>query len=437
MKKEIIFDYTLAKTWINEEELQQFVPELKRAHLCLHNHEGPGRAYTGWVDWPDQYDRSEFIRLLETAQQIRENADAFVVVGIGGSYLGARSAIELLCPAFLNQLPPAERGGPEIYFAGAGISSTYLDDLLRLLEHKQEIYLNVVSKSGTTLESALVFRALLAMLEKRYGKANVQKRIVVTTDQRQGALREMTIKQGFASFSIPDHIGGRYSVLTAVGLLPLGVAGVDLQQIIDGATKAYLLYSKESLEDNDAYLYAVIRNALYRKGKTMELLATYEPSFLQFTEWWKQLFGESEGKELKGLFPAGVNFTTDLHSLGQYIQEGPRSFFMTTLWVQRSRSESKVSSMEGNADGLDYLAGVSLHSINEKACRGTMLAHHDGGVPNLKITISEINPYSYGMLVYFFEKACGISGHLLGVNPFDQPGVEAYKEKVFALLRNR
>lgn len=436
MKNSIIFDYELAKSWIGEEDLQRFVPDLKQAHSYLHNNEGPGNAYTGWVDWPEQYDRSEFKRLSETAQMIRENADAFIVIGIGGSYLGARSAIELLRPAFFNQLPPAERKGPEIYFAGTGISSTYLDDLLRLLEQKQEIYINVISKSGTTLEPALAFRALRAMLEERYGEAGVQKRIIVTTDQHRGALREMALREGFTTFSVPDNIGGRYSVLTPVGLLPLAVAGIDLQQVMDGATKAYLLYGRERLEDNDAYLYAVIRNAFYRKGKTMELLAAYEPSFTQFIEWWKQLFGESEGKELKGLFPAGVNFTTDLHSLGQYIQEGLRSFFMTTLWVHKSRSKLTVRAMEGNADRLDYLTGQSMHSINDKACQGTMLAHYEGEVPNLKITVSEMNPYSYGMLVYFFEKACGISGHLLGVNPFDQPGVEAYKSKVFTLLRS-
>ncbi len=436
MKNHIVFDSELAKNWISEEELQQFLPKLKQAHSYLHNHEGPGGAYTGWVDWPEQYDRAELKRIVETAQQVREKADAFVVIGIGGSYLGARSAIELLCPAFFNQLPPEDRNGPEIYYAGKGISSTYLEDLLCLLEHKQEIYINVISKSGTTLEPALAFRTLRAMLEERYGKAGAQKRIVVTTDQQRGALREMALREGFTTFSVPDDIGGRYSVLTPVGLLPLAVAGIDLQQVMDGATKAYLLYGREKLEDNDAYLYAVIRNALYHKGKTMEIMAAYEPSFTQFIEWWKQLFGESEGKELKGLFPAGVSFTTDLHSLGQYIQEGLRNFFMTTLWVQRSRSELTVSSMAGDSDGLDYLTGQSIHSINEKACQGTMLAHYEGEVPNLKITVSEISPYSYGMLVYFFEKACGISGHLLGVNPFDQPGVEAYKKKVFTLLRS-
>jgi glucose-6-phosphate isomerase len=436
MKNTIAFDYELVKSWISEADLQQFAPELKQAHLNLHNNDGPGKDYTGWVDWPERYDRPEFKRLLETAQLIREKADAFIVIGIGGSYLGARSAIEMLRPAFNNQLPPAERQGPEIYFAGTGISATYLDDLLRLLEQKQEIYINVISKSGTTLEPALAFRALHAMLEERYGKADLQKRIIVTTDQHRGALREMALREGFTTFSVPDNIGGRYSVLTPVGLLPLAVAGIDLQQVMDGATKAYLLYGREKLEDNDAYLYAVIRNALYRKGKTMELLAAYEPSLIQFIEWWKQLFGESEGKELKGLFPAGVSFTTDLHSLGQYIQEGLRNFFMTTLWVQQSRSELTVRAMAGNADGLDYLAGQAMHSINDKACQGTMLAHNEGAVPNLKITVSEINPYSYGMLVYFFEKACGISGHLLGVNPFDQPGVEAYKSKVFTLLRS-
>ncbi len=438
MKKCIVFDYKLAENWIGEDDLLSFGPELKQAHFFLHHAKGPGSAYTGWVDWPAQYyELSEYKRLSETAQIIRESAAAFVVIGIGGSYLGARSAVEMLLPAFYNQLPAAERVGPEIYFAGNGISSAYLEDLLRLLDQKQEIYINIISKSGTTLEPALAFRALRAYLEERYGKADLQKRVIVTTDQHRGTLREMARREGFTAFCIPDNIGGRYSVLTPVGLLPLAVAGIDLQQVMDGAVNAYLLYGRERLEDNDAYLYAVIRNALYRKGKKMELLAVYEPSLVQFTEWWKQLFGESEGKDLKGLFPAGVCFTTDLHSLGQYIQEGLRSFFITTLWVHKSRSELAVRALEGNADGLGYLTGQSMHSINDKACKGTMLAHYEGDVPNLKITVSKMDPYTYGVLVYFFEKACAISGYLLGVNPFDQPGVEAYKSKVFALLRSQ
>jgi glucose-6-phosphate isomerase len=436
MNSELKFDYQLAEPWVSEGELAGLETELHKAHQYLHHRKGPGSEFTGWVDWPEQYERAEFGRVLEIAQGIRENADAFIVIGIGGSYLGARSAIDLLKPAFWNQLLPEDRKCPEIYFAGQGISASYLDSLLRLLDNKQEIYINVISKSGTTLEPALAFRILRRFLEERYGKKEAAKRIIVTTDERQGALRELAANQGFNTFTVPDNIGGRYSVLTSVGLLPLAVAGIDLHQVMDGATKAYLLYSREKYEDNDAYIYAAIRNILYRKGKTMEIFAAYEPSFIQFAEWLKQLFGESEGKEHKGIFPAAVNFTTDLHSLGQYIQEGLRNIFMTTIWVKEPALGLSVPALNDNLDGLEYLAGKTLHSINDQACRGTMLAHLEGGVPNLKLSAREINAYSYGMLVYFFEKACGISGYLLGVNPFNQPGVEAYKKKVFTLLRS-
>ncbi len=436
MNSELKFDYTLAEPWVSEADLAGLAPELNKAHRYLHQQEGLGSEYTGWVSWPERYDRPEFGRILETAQQIREIADAFIVIGIGGSYLGARSAIDLLQPVFRNQLPPEERKGPEIYFAGNGISAAYLDSLLRLLDHKREIYINIISKSGTTLEPALAFRILRRYLEERYGKEDARKRIIVTTDGTKGPLRELAVRENLTAFNVPDDIGGRYSVLTPVGLLPLAVAGIDLRQVMDGATKAYLAYSREKIEDNDAYIYAAIRNILYRKGRTMEILAAYEPSFIQFAEWLKQLFGESEGKEHQGLFPAAVNFTTDLHSLGQYIQEGLRNFFMTTLWVENSSSGLSVPALNDNSDGLDYLAGTRLHSINEQACRGTMLAHHEGGVPNLRLSIAKIDAFSYGMLVYFFEKACGMSGYLLGVNPFNQPGVEAYKNKVFTLLRS-
>jgi glucose-6-phosphate isomerase len=433
MEKKLMFSEQLAQRWINTTDLEKLHPLVKKAHLLLRNHQGAGAEYTGWIDWPEKYDRDEFNRIREAAELVREKADAFVVIGIGGSYLGARSAIELLQPAFRNQLSPSERSGPEIYFAGNGLSPSYLEDLMRILADK-EVYLNVISKSGTTLEPAISFRILRKMLEDRHGKREAARRIIATTDRNKGALRQLAVSAGYKTFNVPDDIGGRYSVLTAVGLLPIAVSGIDLQLIMDGALEASQIYSNCDIRDNDAYRYAAVRNILYRLGKTMEILTAYEPSFIQFIEWWKQLFGESEGKNFKGIFPAGVNFTTDLHSMGQYIQQGLRNFFMTTLWVEKSRSALEVTSLKDNSDGLGIVEGLSLHEINEKACRGTMQAHTEGEVPNLKLILRELTPHTYGMLVYFFELACGISGYLLGVNPFDQPGVEAYKTKVFSLL---
>jgi glucose-6-phosphate isomerase len=433
MDKNISLEAKLVQDWVSESELADFEPMLKSAHRALHEQSGEGFEFTGWVNWPSNFDRHEFKRLQETAGLIREKADVFVVIGIGGSYLGASSAIELLLPGFFNRLSPQERGGPELYFAGNNISPAYLEDLMRVIQDK-EVFINVISKSGTTLEPAIAFRIFRKVLEDRYGRKEASNRIIATTDRSKGALRQLAVNEGYRTFSVPDDIGGRYSVLTAVGLLPLAVSGIDPEQIMKGAFEASRIYGLCSLYENDAYRYAVIRNILYRQGKTMEILAAYDPSFKKFIEWWKQLFGESEGKDLKGIFPAGVNFTTDLHSMGQYIQEGLRNFFMTTLWVNKSRSSIDVPALKDTADGLGTLEGVTLHQINDKACRGTMLAHTEGGVPNLKIAVDEMTPYHYGMLVYFFEMACAISGYLLGVNPFNQPGVEAYKKKVFALL---
>jgi len=433
MEKNICLEAQLAKEWVGESELAEFEPALRKAHHALHDQSGMGSEFTGWVNWPRNYDHQELDRLQETAALIKEKADVFIVIGIGGSYLGARSAIDLMKPNFFNQLSPRERGGPEIYFAGNNLSPAYLADLIRIIEDK-EVFINVISKSGTTLEPAIAFRVLRKMLEDRYGQKEAGKRIIATTDRNKGALRQLAAVEGYQTFSVPDDIGGRYSVLTAVGLLPIAVSGLDPDQMMKGAFAASRIYGLCNLDSNDAYRYAVIRNILYRQGKTMEILAAYDPAFNQFIEWWKQLFGESEGKDAKGIFPAGVNFTTDLHSMGQYIQEGLRNFFMTTLWVNKSRSSIDVPILDDNADGLGILEGTTLHQINDKACLGTMLAHTEGGVPNLKIVISEITPYHYGMLVYFFELACAISGYLLGVNPFNQPGVEAYKKKVFSLL---
>jgi glucose-6-phosphate isomerase len=433
MDKNISLEAKLVQDWVSESELADFEPVLKSAHRALHEQSGEGFEFTGWVNWPSNFDRHEFKRLQETAGLIREKADVFVVIGIGGSYLGASSAIELLLPGFFNRLSPQERGGPELYFAGNNISPAYLEDLMRVIQDK-EVFINVISKSGTTLEPAIAFRIFRKVLEDRYGRKEASNRIIATTDRSKGALRQLAVNEGYRTFSVPDDIGGRYSVLTAVGLLPLAVSGIDPEQIMKGAFEASRIYGLCSLYENDAYRYAVIRNILYRQGKTMEILAAYDPSFKKFIEWWKQLFGESEGKDLKGIFPAGVNFTTDLHSMGQYIQQGLRNFFMTTLWVEKSRSALEVTSLKDNSDGLGIVEGLSLHEINEKACRGTMQAHTEGEVPNLKLILRELTPHTYGMLVYFFELACGISGYLLGVNPFDQPGVEAYKTKVFSLL---
>jgi glucose-6-phosphate isomerase len=433
LARQISFDYSGAMDFVAAWELDNLQPLVSQAHSLLHGQAGPGKEYTGWLDWPISYNREELKRVKDLAAKIRERAEVLVVIGIGGSYIGARSALELLGHSFYNQLPKEKRGGPEIYFAGHNMSSSYLVHLLELVKDK-EIVVNVVSKSGTTLEPAIAFRIFRQLLEERYGKEGAAKRIVATTDKDKGALKKLAGEEGYETFIVPDDVGGRYSVLTPVGLLPIAASGVDVDEIMAGAMKGCRVYGNDNLADNLAYQYAAIRHILYQKGKAVELLANYEPSFQYFAEWWKQLFGESEGKDQKGIFPASVNFTTDLHSLGQYIQDGRRHLFATTIWVEEPETDVTVPRMEDDLDGLNYLAGKKIHYINEKACAGTMAAHLDGGVPNLKITLPELTPYYYGQLVYFFEKACDISGYLLGVNPFDQPGVEAYKKKMFALL---
>lgn len=433
MVKPLQFDYSKADFFIKDHEINNMVENVKVAHDLLHNRKGAGNEFTGWVDLPVQYDQAEFIKIKKTAERIKSNTDAFVVIGIGGSYLGARSAIEMLSRTFHNQLPKDKREWPEIYFAGNHISSTYLTDLLEVLEGK-DVSINVISKSGTTTEPAIAFRVLKEFLEKKYGKEEAKKRIFATTDPSKGALRKLAEEEGYETFVIPDDVGGRYSVLTAVGLLPLAVAGLDIDQIMDGARNAHEEYSNDNLIENEAYKYAVVRNALYNKGKIIEIMANYEPSLQYFSEWWKQLFGESEGKDHKGIYPAAVNFTTDLHSLGQYIQEGRRELFETVLLVDNPKEEINIKETTDNLDGLNYLAGKTMDFVNKKASEGTLLAHTDGGVPNLIIKLDRLNEFTYGHLVYFFEKACGISGYLLGVNPFDQPGVEAYKKNMFALL---
>ncbi len=429
----LTFDYSQARSFVHDHELSQLEAAIQLAHKQLHQRSGPGADFLGWLDLPTSYDRTEFERIKEVAAQIQEHSDVLLVIGIGGSYLGARAAIEMCSHSFYNQLPKEKRNKPEIYFVGHQLSSSYVSDLIDLLEGK-EISINVISKSGTTTEPAIAFRIFREYMEKRYGKGEAKKRIFATTDRAKGALRQLAEEEGYETFVIPDDVGGRYSVLTAVGLLPIAVAGISIDQVMEGAAAAAEAYRNPYLSENPSYQYAAVRQALYRKGKNIELLVNYLPSLQMFAEWWKQLYGESEGKDGKGIFPASVNFTTDLHSMGQYIQEGQRTLFETTLFVGESHRPIEIDEDERDLDGLNYLAGKTLDFVNKKAFEGTMLAHTEGGVPNLILHIPRLSPYFFGQLVYFFEKACAISGYLLGVNPFNQPGVEAYKKNMFALL---
>ncbi len=428
----IAFDYKNALDFIKEHEIAYLKNQVEDAHNKLHDKKGPGNDFLGWVELPNNYDKEEFTRIIKAARKIREDSDVLIVIGIGGSYLGARAAIESLSHSFYNMLPKAKRNGPEIYFAGNNISSTYLAELLEYVEGK-DISVNVISKSGTTTEPAIAFRVFKEYMEKKYGKDGAKDRIYATTDKAKGALRTLSESEGYETFVIPDDVGGRYSVLTAVGLLPIAVAGIDIAEMMKGAQDAYN-DCKKPYEENDCYKYAAVRNILYRKGKIIEILVNYEPSLHFINEWWKQLYGESEGKDHKGIFPAGVDFSTDLHSMGQYIQDGMRNIFETVLNIEKSRRALTVEATEDNLDNLNYLAGKELDYVNKMAMKGTILAHNDGGVPNLVINIPEMTAYWFGYMVYFFEKACGISGHIMGINPFDQPGVEAYKKNMFALL---
>lgn len=427
------FDYSKAANFLGDHEVKYYESFIKAAHTMLHEKTGAGNDFLGWVDLPVSYDKEEFERIKAAAQKIKSDSDALVVIGIGGSYLGARAAIEMLSHSFYNMLPKEKRKTPEIYFVGNNISSTYVADLLELLEGK-EISVNVISKSGTTTEPSIAFRIFKDYMESKYGKEEARKRIYATTDKAKGALKKLAVEEGYESFVLPDDVGGRYSVLTAVGLLPIAVSGANIDEIMRGAADAYELYKNPNIDENPCYQYAAARNALYSKGKTTEIMVNYEPSLHYFTEWWKQLFGESEGKDGKGIFPAGVDFTTDLHSMGQYIQEGLRNIFETVIYVEKPRKSIVIKEDKDNIDGLNFLAGKEMDYVNKKAFEGTLLAHTDGGVPNLVVSVPELSDYYFGNMVYFFEKACGISGYLLGVNPFDQPGVEAYKKNMFALL---
>ena len=431
--KNIGFDYKKAAGVLSEHEVAYMQEYVNAAHKALCDKSGAGNDFLGWVDLPVNYDREEFARIKKAAEKIRSDSDVLVVIGIGGSYLGARAAIEMLAHSFHNSLDGKKRGAPAIFYAGNSISSTYLADLLEAVEGK-DISVNVISKSGTTTEPAIAFRIFKELLEKKYGKDGARGRIYATTDRARGALKKLADAEGYESFVISDDVGGRYSVLTAVGLLPIAAAGIDIDAIMQGAADARENYSDPDLAKNDCYTYAVCRNALLRKGKSVEMMINFEPALHYFGEWWKQLSGESEGKDGKGIFPAAADFSTDLHSMGQYIQDGQRILFETAIRVEKPKKDIIIEETPDNIDGLNFLAGKSLDFVNEKAQQGTALAHTDGGVPNLTLTVPELSPYYFGQMVYFFERACAISGYLLGVNPFDQPGVEAYKKNMFALL---
>lgn len=428
MEKYVKLDYRNALPFISEQEIQNYKPFVETCHHLLHEKKGAGSDFLGWLDWPERYDKEEFDRILKAATKIRRDSKILVVIGIGGSYLGAKAAIEALSHHFYQL-----KDDVKVLFAGQNISSSYLHDLIDVLKDT-DFSINVISKSGTTTEPAIAFRVLKKLLEDKYGKEEAKGRIYVTTDKEKGALKKFATEEGYETFVVPDDIGGRYSILTAVGLLPIAVMGINIKEMLDGAYQAMIDYAAPSLEDNDSYLYAVLRNILYNKGKTVELLVNYEPSLQYFGEWWKQLFGESEGKDNKGIFPASANFSTDLHSLGQYIQEGRRFLFETVINVEKVRHELTIQKETTDLDGLNYLAGKTIDFVNKNAFKGTILAHVDGGVPNLVLNLKRLDAYGFGYLVYFFEKACALSGYLLGVNPFDQPGVEAYKKNMFALL---
>lgn len=429
----ISVDYTNALPFFNESEMDNFEPQLKIAHDQLHKKTGPGSEYLGWLQLPVQYDKVEFARIRKAAQKIRRDTDILVVIGIGGSYLGARAAIELLSNNFNATISRRERQAPLVLFAGNSISSTYLCDLFDLIADKR-VSVNVISKSGTTTEPAVAFRLFKSYMEERYGREEAKRRIYVTTDKSRGALKKLADEEGYETFVVPDDVGGRYSVLTAVGLLPIAAAGIDIREMMRGAKDAMNAYKNPKMSENPCYQYAVIRNILLRKGYAVEILVNYEPCFHFMTEWWKQLYGESEGKDHRGLFPAGVDNSADLHSMGQFIQDGSRILFETVIDVKKPRRALKIPNDPRDMDGLNFLSGMEMADVCRKAMQGTILAHVDGGVPNVVIGVDDLTPYSFGEMVYFFEKACGISGNLMAVNPFDQPGVEGYKQNMYALL---
>ena len=416
--------------FVNESEIKYMQPFADNAYQLLTEGKGPGNDFLGWVSLPEDYDKEEFARIKIAAEKIKHSCDILVVIGIGGSYLGARAAIEFVKSPLYNNL---KKDTPDIYFAGNNISTTALTELLSICEGK-DICVNVISKSGTTTEPAIAFRVFKSLLIDKYGESGAKERIFVTTDKARGTLKQFSDEAGYETFVVPDDVGGRYSVLTAVGLLPIACAGIDIDAMMKGAQDAKAAFSSSSVIDNPAVRYAAIRNVLARKGKCTEILVGYEPYMLMVNEWWKQLYGESEGKDQKGIFPASVIFSTDLHSLGQYVQDGQRNLFETVINVEDSGAEFVIPHDPANVDGLNFIAGAKLDYVNKKAMLATLIAHNDGGVPNILLELKDRSSHSFGYLVYFFEFACAISGYMLGVNPFDQPGVEAYKKNMFALL---
>ena len=418
------------KNFVSEEELKSMAPAVEAAHNKIVNKNGEGSDFLGWVDLPVNYDKEEFDRIKKAAAKIKSDSKALGVIGIGGSYLGARAAVEFVKSQNYNLV---KKDTPNIYFSGNSISGNALSELVELVKDV-DFSVNVISKSGTTTEPAIAFRIFRELLIEKYGEEEAAKRIYVTTDKEKGTLKEFSDKAGYETFVVPDDVGGRYSVLTAVGLLPIAVAGIDIDKMMQGAADARNAYSVCDIEKNDCYKYAALRNILHKKGKAVELMVAYEPDFTMMNEWFKQLFGESEGKDGKGIFPASVICSTDLHSMGQYIQDGVRMLFETSVVFTSPKRQVEIKEDSVNADGLNFLAGKTMDFVNRKAYEGTILAHVDGGVPNICIECPEMNEYEFGYLVYFFEKACAVSGYILGVNPFNQPGVESYKKNMFALL---
>jgi len=426
----INFTFDYAKDFLNENDIVGLTPAIYAAHDTLENKNGLGNDFLGWITLPFDYDKEEFDRIKKSAEKIKNDTDVLIVIGIGGSYLGARAAIEFLKGPFYNSL---KGNAPEIYFAGNSISGSYLNDILALCENKR-VSLNIISKSGTTTEPAVAFRVLRKYMEEKYGEKEAAERIYCTTDRARGTLKQLADEKGYECFVVPDDVGGRFSFLTAFGLLPIAAAGADIDALMKGAQEAAKEYAVKDIDKNGCYQYAAIRNAFYRKGKAVEMLVSYEPRFTMMAEWYKQLFGESEGKDNKGIFPAAVTFSTDLHSMGQYIQDGSRILFETVVTIGNAGSDLVIEKEENDGDGLNFLAGKPMSFVNQKAFEGTVLAHTDGGVPNLVINVDKADEENLGRLIYFFEKACAISGYVLGVNPFDQPGVESYKKNMFALL---
>ena len=433
MSRELVFDYSKTAGFIREEEIVNMKKAVLGAKEVLTEKTGAGNDFLGWIDLPVDYDKDEFDRIKKAAEKIKGDSDVLLVIGIGGSYLGARAAIEFLSHSFYNVLPKGERKTPEIYFVGNSISSKYIADLKKVLAGK-DFSINIISKSGTTTEPAIAFRVFKEMLIEKYGKEEAAKRIYATTDRAKGALKNLADEEGYEEFVVPDDVGGRFSVLTAVGLLPIAVCGADIDKLMEGAASGRKKALETPYEENPALLYAAVRNILLRKGKAVEIVANYEPSLHYVSEWWKQLFGESEGKDQKGLMPTSCIFSTDLHSMGQFLQDGSRTMFETYVDIKNTREDFYIEPLEGNFDGLNFLADQNMSVVNRKAMEGTILAHNDGGVPIGVIEVDSLDAYNVGYLIYFFWKACAVSGYLLSVNPFDQPGVESYKKNMFALL---